>query len=71
MDDTACMIQLLWLCKIANSSKLDVQIVVWYNFWKIGWVIFPRTCMEEIDNYISRLAILTCSEEKSGSMNRI
>ena len=30
--DTTCMIQLVWLCKIANSYKLNVQIFVWYNF---------------------------------------
>ena len=29
------MIQLVWLCKMANSNKPDVQIFVWYNFWKI------------------------------------
>ena len=27
--DTTCMIQLVWLCKITNSYKLDVQIFVW------------------------------------------
>ena len=45
--DTTCMIQLVWLCKIANSYKLDVQIFVWYSFWKIGWVLFLPTCMKE------------------------
>ena len=47
--DTICMIQLVWLCKIVNSYKLDVKIFVWYNFWKIGWVLFLPTCMKEID----------------------
>ena len=47
--DTTCMIQLVWLCKIANSYKFDVQIFVWYNFWKIGWVLFLPTCMKEIN----------------------
>ena len=46
--DTACMIQLVWLYKIANSYKLDVQILVWLNFWKIGWVLSLPTCMKEI-----------------------
>ena len=32
--DTTCMIQLVSLCKIANPYKTDVQIFVWYNFWK-------------------------------------
>ena len=41
------MIQLVWLCKIANSYKLDVQIFVWYNFWKIGWVLFLPTYIKE------------------------
>ena len=49
LHETTCMIQLVWLCKIANSYKLDVQIFVWYNFWKIGWVLFLPTCMKEID----------------------
>ena len=44
-----CMIQLVWLCKIANSCKLDVEIFVWYNFWKIRCVLFLPTCMKEID----------------------
>ena len=30
--DTTSNIQLICLCKIANSYKLDVQIFVWYNF---------------------------------------
>ena len=47
--DTTCMIQLVWLCKIANSYELDVQIFVWYNFWKIGWVLFLPTCMKKIN----------------------
>ena len=47
--DTTCMIQLVWLCKIVNSYKLDVQIFAWYNFWKIGWVLSLPICMKEID----------------------
>ena len=47
--DTTCMIQLVWLCKITNSYKLDAQILVWYNFWKIGRVLFLPTCMKEIN----------------------
>ena len=43
------MVQLVWLCKIANSYKLDAQIFVWYNCWKIGCVLFLPTCMKEID----------------------
>ena len=31
LHDTTCMIQLVWLCKIANSYKLDAQIFVRYN----------------------------------------
>ena len=45
--DTTCMIQLVWLCKIANSYKVDVQIFVRYNFWKIGLVLSLPTCMKE------------------------
>ena len=47
--DTTCMIQLVWMCQIASSYKPDVQIFVWYNFWKIGWVLFLPTCMKEIN----------------------
>ena len=55
--DTTCMIQLVWMYKIANLYKLDVQILVWYNFWKIGWVL------------VSRFAMLNYFEEKSSLMN--
>ena len=47
--DTTCTIQLVWLCKIVNSYKFDVQIFVCYNFWKLGWVLFLPTCMKETD----------------------
>ena len=45
--DTTCMIQLVWLCKIANSYKLDVQILVWYIIIvdELGWVLLIPTCM--------------------------
>ena len=33
--DTTCMILLIWLCKIANSYKRDVQIFVWCNFFQL------------------------------------
>ena len=46
--DATCMIQLVWPCKIANPYKLDAQILVWHNFWKIG-VLFLPTCMKVID----------------------
>ena len=46
------MIQLVWLCKVASLYKLDVQIFVWYNFWKMEWIQFLPTCMKEIDQSI-------------------
>ena len=56
--DTTCMIQLVWLCKIANSYKVDVQIFVWYNFWKIGFYLF----------YLNRvLSLPTCMKERHQS----
>ena len=40
------LIQLIWLCKKANSYKLDVQVFVWYNFWKVGWVLLQSNFIE-------------------------
>ena len=31
------MIQLIWLCKIANSYKLDVQIFIWVLLLELVW----------------------------------
>ena len=47
--DSTCMIRLVWLWNMANSYKLDIKIIVWNNFWGMGWVLFLPTCMKEIN----------------------
>ena len=48
---TICMIQLVWL-NLFDCVKQQIhayaQIFAWYNFSKIGWVLFLPTCMKEM-----------------------
>ena len=69
MYDATSMIQLVWLCQIANSYKLYVQILAWYDFWKIGWVLFLPACMKEIDQSDFTFRNAEYVEEKSSLMN--